>query len=304
MTQKQQNPLSSYYRAPKLYSKLPSQGRYYTSEVVEIPENGELPVFGMTAKDEMLMKNPDALLNGEAVVRVIESCVPNVKNAKEMLSSDVDTLLVAIQGATHGDNIEVKATCDKCESEASGIASVETALATMGVLEDEYVVDINNLSITVRPFTYNSTIKAGLTNFKSTRSLQALGEIEDDQERLKIFNENFQQVAALNFDLILDSIASIAGSNDDEPFEVLDREFIAEYLNNVDSSVGKAIEDRIADINSIGIQQEMLMTCVNPECPENEGKISEEGYDPDVDKDLYTFKARVNFETVNFFTAS
>ena len=299
MTQKQQNPLSSYYRAPKLYSKLPSQGKYYTSDVVELPENGELPVFGMTAKDEMLMKNPDALLNGEAVVRVIESCVPNIKNAKEMLSSDVDTLLVAIQGATHGDDIEVKATCDKCESEATGIASVETALGTMGILEDEYVVDINNLSITVRPFTYNSTIKAGLTNFKSTRSLQALGEIDDDQERLKIFNENFQQVAALNFDLILDSIASIAGSNDnDEDFEVVDREFISEYLNNVDSSVGKAIEDKIADINSIGIQQEMMMTCVNPECPENEGKNIDE------DEDLHTFNAKVNFDPVNFFTAS
>jgi len=299
MTQKQQNPLSSYYRAPKLYSKLPSLGRYYTSAVVELPENGELPVFAMTAKDEMLMKNPDALLNGEAVVRVIESCVPNIKNAKEMLSSDVDTLLVAIQGATHGDDIEVKATCDKCESEATGIASVETALGTMGILEDEYVVDINNLSITVRPFTYNSTIKAGLTNFKSTRSLQALGEIDDDQERLKIFNENFQQVAALNFDLILDSIASIAGSNDnDEDFEVVDREFISEYLNNVDSSVGKAIEDKIADINSIGIQQEMMMTCVNPECPENEGKNIDE------DEDLHTFNAKVNFDPVNFFTAS
>ena len=304
MTQKQQNPLSSYYRAPKLYSKLPSLGRYYTSAVVELPENGELPVFAMTAKDEMLMKNPDALLNGEAVVRVIESCVPNVKDAKAMLSSDIDTLLVAIQGATHGDDIEVKATCDKCESEATGMASVETALETMGTLEDEYIVDINNLSITIRPFTYDSTIKAGLTNFKSTRSLQALGDIEDDQERLKVFNENFKQVAALNFDLILDSVASISGSNDEGDFVVEDRDFIAEYLNNVDSSVGKAIEDRIADINGIGIQQEMLMTCVNPECPENEGKISEEGFDPEVDKDLYTFKSKVNFDPVNFFTAS
>ena len=41
----------------------------------------EHPVLPMTAKDELIMKNPDALLNGDAVIQVIESCVPTIKNA-------------------------------------------------------------------------------------------------------------------------------------------------------------------------------------------------------------------------------
>ena len=196
---KQQNPLSSFYRAPKLYTKLPSLGKYYSSDVVEMPENGELPVFAMTAKDELLMKNPDALLNGEAVVQVIQSCLPNIKNAKKMLSADVDTLLVAIQGATFGDDLEVMGNCDKCQGEARGIASVEKALNSMEVLEDEYEVNVMDLTIKVIPFSYSSTIKAGLTNFQSTRSLQNIGDVEDDQERLRLFTENFQKVAELNF---------------------------------------------------------------------------------------------------------
>ena len=65
---KQHNPLSSFYRAPKLYAKLPSLGKYYSEDIIEMPDSGELPVFAMTANDELLMKNPDALLNGEAVV--------------------------------------------------------------------------------------------------------------------------------------------------------------------------------------------------------------------------------------------
>jgi len=292
----QQNPLSSFYRAPKLYAKLPSLGQYYSADVVEMPENGELPVFAMTSKDELLMKNPDALLNGEAVIQVIKSCIPNVKDASKMLSADVDTLLVAIQGATFGDDLEVTGTCDKCSSEARGIASVEMALETMQVLEDVYNVELMDLNILIKPFSYSSTIQAGITNFQSTRSLQNIGDIEDDEERLKLFNENFLKVAELNFDLILDSINTISGKNEDGDFVVSDKKHIAEFLNNVDSSVGKAIEEKIQEINSIGIAQEMTLQCPNPECFENEGIDNEEDY--------YTFTTKVNFDPVNFFTAS
>lgn len=292
----QHNPLTSFYRAPKLYAKLPSLGQYYSADIVEMPENGELPIFAMTAKDELLMKNPDALLNGEAVVQVIKSCVPNVKNASKMLSADVDTLLVAIQGATFGDDLEVTGTCDKCSSEARGIASVERALETMQVLEEEYEVAHSGLIILVKPFSYTSTIKAGITNFQSTRSLQNLGEIEDDDARLKLFNENFVKVAELNFDLVLDSINTISGKNEDGEFVVDDKIQIAEFLNNVDSSVGKAVEEKITEINTIGIATEMALQCPNPECTENAGIENAEDY--------YSFTTKVNFDPVNFFTAS
>ena len=292
---KQQNPLSSFYRAPKLYAKLPSLGKYYSADVVDMPENGELPIFAMTAKDELLMKNPDALLNGEAVIQVIQSCVPNIKNASKMLSADIDTLLVAIQGATFGDDLEVTATCEKCQGECRGIASVEVALETMEELGDEYIVEELGLQIAIKPFSYSSTIKAGITNFQSTRSLQNIAEVEDDQDRLKLFNENFRKVAELNFDLILDAVDSISGENADGQFIVNDREQIAEFLNNVDSSVGKSIEAKISEINAIGIAQEMMLPCPNPECPDNVGK------EPD---DYRTFTSKVNFDPVNFFTAS
>ena len=118
------NPLSSHFRAPKLFAPIPSAGKFYESAVVEMPETLELPVFAMTAKDEMIMKNPDALLNGEAVAQVIQSCVPNVKNARAMLSSDIDVLLVAVQGATYGDAVVVTAPCPTCEEDTNKVLLV------------------------------------------------------------------------------------------------------------------------------------------------------------------------------------
>ena len=291
MANKQHNPLSAYFRAPKLFTAIPSGGKYYTSDIVEMPDTGELPVFAMTSKDEMIMKNPDALLNGEAVTQVVQSCVPNVKNARRMLSSDIDVLLVAIQGATYGDDIEVSASCPSCDESITVVASVDDALTTMQSLNDSYKIEINGLVIDVKPFSYASTIKAGITNFQSTRSLQALADIPDEMERLKLFNQNFVQIAALNFDLIADSISSISYTDaDGETNSVSDRAQITEFLENSDSSISKAIEEQISEINNIGINSEMQMECSNEKCLQD-GKPLQ-------------FTSKVNFDPVNFFTAS
>jgi hypothetical protein len=278
------NPLSGYFRAPKLYTKIPSGGRFYTPDILDMPSSNELPIFPMTAKDELIMKNPDALLNGEAVASLIISCVPSVRKPKALISNDVDALLVAIQGATYGDDINVKGTCPKCQKECSGVASVEGALETMTVLEETYKFETHNgLTIELKPFSYESTIKAGIANFKSTRSLQSLSEIKDEMEQLKAFNESFLRIAALNFDLIVDSVASVSGIGEaGEKFSVTDPKLIREFLENCETVIGKTIEEKITNMNKIGVNKNVQLEC------EEHGPFAQE----------------VGFDPVNFFTAS
>ena len=279
------NPLAGFYRSPKLYTQLPTQGKFYDDGVIDWPETGELPVFPMTAKDEMIMKNPDALLNGEAVASVIASCVPAVKLPRSLISNDVDTLLIAIQGATAGDDIEVEGECPECKEPVSGIASIESALSTMVLLDESYSFDTaSGLELEIRPYTYESTVKAGIANFQSTRSLQSLASIEDELEQLKAFNQNFLQIAALNFDLIVDSVASVRGKDSEaEEFVVTDRSQIRDFLENCESSVGKQIEDSIKTVNDLGVNKTMVMTCESCD---------------------HQFEKEIGFDPVNFFTAS
>lgn len=279
------NPLSKYYRTPKLYTQLPSLGKFYDESVVEIPENGELAIYSMTAKDEMMMKNPDALLNGEAVAMVIASCVPAVKKPRELVNNDVDALLVAIQGATAGDDIDIETTCPECNEPVGGVASIEASLQNMTMLEESYKFTTDTgLEIEVRPFTYESTVKAGIANFQSTRSLQSLQNIEDELEQLRAFNSSFMQIAALNFDLIVDSTASVRGKDEDgENFVVTNRATIREFLENCESSIGRSIEAYITDVNKIGVQRSVFLEC---------------------DACEHQFEHEIGFDPVNFFTAS
>ena len=278
------NPLSEYFRSPKLYVKLPTGGKFYSKEVVEYPETGELPVFPMTAKDELIMKNPDALLNGEAVSNLIKSCVPNVKDVRKMISNDVDVLLVAIQGATAGDDIEVAGQCPECGETNSAIASVEGAIETMAVLEEAYEIEVQpNLFVEIKPFEYANTIKAGIASFQSTRSLQALAEIQDDLDRLRLFNESFNKMANMNYELIVDAVHTVTIGKGPEKQVITDREHIREFLDNCEGTIGTKIETEVANVNKIGLQKTMQFECQ---------KCEKE------------YESQVAFDPVNFFTAS
>jgi len=284
------NPLAGHFRSPKLYTALPSLGRYYSSDVVEMPETGELPVYPMTAKDELIMKNPDALLNGEAIAQVVASCIPQIKQPRKLLSNDIDALLIAIQGATYGDDMEVSGTCDKCSEQITSVVSVEGALGTMTKLEDSYKFSTDTgLLVEIKPFSYETSVKAGVANFRSERSLQSVAEITDEVERIHAFNSSFIELSQLNFDIMVDSVASITiqePEGDDIVVEDVDN--IREFLENCESKVGKQIEEFINEISGIGVQKNILMSC--EKCGTEE--------------EPYEFEAQVNFNPVNFFMAS
>ena len=155
----------------------------------------------------------------------------------------------------------------------------------MAVVSENYTFETSQgLSIDVKPFLYENTIQAGLANFKSTRSLQALQKVEDEEAQLKAFNENFMSIAGLNFQLVVDSVNSISGTSPDgEDFLVTDEESIQEFLENCEASIGTAIEEKIGEINKIGINKKFSLQC--EECEE-------------------VYETEIAFDPVNFSTAS
>jgi len=256
------NPLAGHFRQPKLYMKLPSGGLFNTDEDLDFPESKEVAVFPMTAKDEILMKNPDALLNGEAVVQVIKSCVPSVLKPQELTNIDVDAILMGIQSATYGDEMEVTAKCKNCEDkELTGTTSIQDSLDQIQPLEEINIAEWEGLKVALRPVKYKSTIEAGLINFQTTRSLQGISELPDDMDKLRIFNETFNRIAVLNFNLIADSIEKIIMQEGEETIEVTDREHIIEFLNNCEASIGKKIEEQSSKISTNGIKKEIQFLC-------------------------------------------
>jgi hypothetical protein len=161
----------------------------------------------------------------------------------------------------------------------------------MKVLEKEYKFTASTgLVITIRPYTFDSAIEAGLVQFRSTQSLQHLGAIEDDLERIKVFSESVKDIAVLEFNLLIDSVASIEiPSQDDEPnIIVTKRKHIQEFLENCEKSIGKEILGLVNEVNKLGIDKQTRLHC--EECS--------------TEDEPYSFATTVELNPVNFFTAS
>ena len=148
------NPLQKYFRQPKNYMRLPSRGQYYPPGTLDMPVTGELPVYAMTAKDELTFKTPDALMNGQATVDVIQSCVPNIKNAWFMPSLDLDAVLIAIRIATYGESMDVNITVPNTDIKRDYSMDLRQALddLLLGQFSDNFTV--GNMKVKVRPINY------------------------------------------------------------------------------------------------------------------------------------------------------
>jgi hypothetical protein len=227
----EQNPLRKFFRQPKVYITLPSKGKYYPSGSFEMNETGEFPVFAMTAKDELTMKTPDALLNGQAVVDVIKSCVPNIVNPWHMPSIDLDAVLIAIRIATYGEMLEITTKVPGTGEERKFDVDLRQMLNRLVTVEFEDQLTVNDMNVTIRPLTYKEFTDSSLKTFEEQRVFALVNDTTiPDEEKLVRFNQSFKKLTDLTVNMMSKSITSISIGDT----TVTDPVYIEEFINNTD----------------------------------------------------------------------
>lgn len=226
-----ENPLKGYFRQPKIYISLPSQLKYYPPGAIEPTETGEFPVYPMTATDEIALKTPDALLNGQSTVEVIQSCIPNIKNAWHMPNLDLDAILIAIRIATYGEMMEIETKVPNVGEERTYEVDLRQILDGLIANQFEEIVQIDNLIVHLRPMTYKEFTKNALKTFEEQRIFSLVNNDDmPEEEKITRFNQSFKKLTALTVGMISDSIAAIEFDGE----TVTDSQHIREFLENAD----------------------------------------------------------------------
>jgi hypothetical protein len=263
MTKKQS--LQDFYRSPKLYVQIPSGGTFYNDDVIDWPETNELPILGMTPKDEMIIRNPDALLNGDAVLRLIKSCVPNIKKPEDIIAPDMELLLVAIRAASEKDKtISVDEKCPKCEHENSFSLDLSVAVQDFEPIGELSEFNLSNgLTIAVKPANYLYSVQTAKQMIEQANNLASIGKDEFDTEdqRLETIGNAFEKMAQYNYAVLVNSIRYIKIPDSD--VVVNDYEEIVEFVDNVESKIGKEIDQAVSRINNGGINKIFKTECEN-----------------------------------------
>lgn len=242
--QPQTNPLINFMRQPKIFIRLPSNGNFWAPGSLEKTETGEYPVYSMTAKDEMLLKVPDALMNGQAVVDVIQNCVPNIKNAWAVPSLDIDTILIAIRIATYGETMNTPITFNGKEMDLEYQVDLRSVLDNLyNSISWRSAVPISDeITVFVRPIDYKQMTKGAIQTFETQKIIQVANDEEiSEADKIRLFKESFSKLTEVTVDMITGSIYQIdtcAGSTDNP-------KFIKEFIDNADKEIFNKIQDHI-----------------------------------------------------------
>jgi len=236
------NPLQKYFRQPKIYVSLPSNGKYWSESDLEFTENGEYPVFAMTAKDELSFKTPDSLINGQSTVDVIQSCMPNIKNAWNMPSIDLDAVLVAIRIATYGESMDVNTTVPVIEEERTYQLDLRQILDQLIAVDFQSILPVGDLIIHLKPLTYREFTNNALKTFEEQRVFSMLDNQEiSEEEKLNRFNQSFRKLTELNINMISESISAIEIGEE----TVQEKSYINEFLQKADRDFYNAVIEHI-----------------------------------------------------------
>ena len=236
------NPLKKYFRQPKVYVTLPSNGQFYPEGALDIPENGEYPVLAMTAKDELAMKTPDALLNGQATVDVIQSCMPNIKDAWKLPSVDLDAVLIAIRIATYGEDMEITTKVPGMGEERSFNIDLRQLLNKLVTANYDGEVSLGDMTVSTRPLTYAEFTEASLKTFEEQRIFALVNDEEiSDGEKLFKFNSSFKKLTDLTVNTLTQSIVEITVGDD----TVTNPAHIQEFVDNADKTFFTSITDHL-----------------------------------------------------------
>ena len=233
------NPLAKYFRQPKIYLRLPSKGKFYPAGALEMPESGELPVFAMTAKDELMFKTPDALLNGEATVDVIKSCIPNIKNPWAMPSIDSDAVLIAIRLATYGEKLEITTKIPGTGDSKDFEIDLRNLLDQLIMFDYQPYVSVNDeITVEIRPTTYKEFTENSLKTFEEQRIFKIVNdESIPDDKKLQAFANSFKKLTDLTINMVVNSVVAI----DTPDGRVTDKKLITDFFNNADRTVFDSI---------------------------------------------------------------
>jgi hypothetical protein len=243
------NPLLEGLKLPGRIFQLPSRGIFYhNGELDENVKEGEVHVYPMSALDEINMKNPDQLFSGAAVNTVFTTCVKGVKKPSELLSKDVDAIMLFLRTVTYGASYEFMAHhgcgefdgIKKPKNDYSYVADIEQLIGGMTMIDP-----------TIVPTTYTVNLpNEQVVKLRPNKYQQVLDLIKANENK-KVITVDDQQKNLIM--MLLGVIESVNGVSDAAKIE--------EWIRKIPSPLVNRIAEKIEKINAWGSDLKWACKC-------------------------------------------
>ena len=253
------NPLQKHFRQASIHMSLPSDGRWWRPGSLELPATRQVPVYPMTARDEILLRTPDGLMNGSSIVELFQNCCPAIKDGWAVPNIDVDAVLIAIRIASYGPSLEIKNRCPHCNADNSHLYDLTVRLEQIKSPNFDRITEHDGLVYRFKPLNYFAITRENTLTFRESKLLEALSSDETDVvAKEKLIREAIKNLADANILSLAHQTASITI----EDSVVQEQEFIHEFYQNTKAETVRFLNQRIKEIYDEVAPPENRAACV------------------------------------------
>ena len=215
----------------------------------------------MTAIDEITSKTPDSLFNGTAVVDIIKSCVPDIKDPWSISSVDLDAILIAVRSATGGNDLEINSVCPKCSEESKYGVNLVGLLTTLKPGDYDTDLVLGDLTIKFRPLTFKEMNRASIAQFELQRMFSNIDSIENIDEKTAKTKEALKNITDITMNVMSYGISYIK-----TPTVFVDNlDFILDFLRNCDKNIYVQIRDHSGALKQQSEAKPLKVKCIHCE---------------------------------------
>jgi len=252
------NPLQQYFRQPAIYIKLPSLGNFYPPGSLNPSVTGEYPVYPMTAIDEITYRTPDAMFNGQATVSVIQSCVPDIVDAWQIPTMDLDTILVAIRIASYGHEMEFGSMCPACRATADRSLDLRLAMAQLTAADYSNSIKYGDMEIFFRPMNYKNLTDNSKMQYENQKIVQMMPDLDMiDEQKVTMVSDALKKITEVTVKALSCSITVVKTPS----AMVTEPKFLEEMLLNCDRKLFNQIRDHVVQSKSVSELQPLHLEC-------------------------------------------
>ena len=232
--------LQKYKRQPKLYIDIPSELRFVPESAYE-GSFKDVPVYSMSGADELMMRNPEALLNGEATKALIKSCIPSILDPGELSFIDLELLFIAIRIATYGNEYKKPSRCKHCDEE--NVHSIDLSKLYDHYNKKEYdnIVSVDDLKFYLKPLSTNAWSEIQEKIFVTRRTVFQAQTIGNEDEKKKVESKAFDYLRSLSEESVTSQVVKIVTPEGEETNPTA----IKDFLLNEDRSWFDAVRTKL-----------------------------------------------------------
>lgn len=228
---------------------LPSNGVVYPStSPLHLRET--VDIRPMTSREEDILTSRALVKNGTVISKVVESCITDKRvNVREMLSGDINAVMVAVRITGYGSKYDVRIKCSSCDKQFDHTTDLsQLVIKRMTIQPDEIG---QNLFSAVLPKT------GAAVKFKFMTA--------GDDELAIAASEAKKKSRAAENNIVTGQLTSCLVSVNGRT----DRPYLLRFVSQLPAEDSRFIRKLISE-NEPGIDMRDTVVCDNPDCGETE----------------------------------